>query len=191
MEIGQQIKRLRGEFKFSQEDLAEKIYVSRQTISNWENDKSYPDLKSLVLVSNLFQITLDELVKGDIEAMKEKVKIEDIKQFKQASNIFGVLMILVMVLPIPLSRILGQIGLWIWAIVFLFSIYYSIKVERLKKSFDVHTYKEIIAFLDGESLDNVMKNQEQGKRPYQKILLAIGAGLLTAVVAMVMAGCFR
>lgn len=42
-----------------QEALAEKVYVSRQTVSNWENDKSYPDVNSLVLLSEVFEISLD------------------------------------------------------------------------------------------------------------------------------------
>lgn len=51
IELGKQIKKYRLEAKYSQEELADKVYVSRQTISNWENDKNYPDIKSLVLIS--------------------------------------------------------------------------------------------------------------------------------------------
>lgn len=47
MEIGQQIIRYRKQQALSQEELAEKVYVSRQSISNWENDKTYPDIHSL------------------------------------------------------------------------------------------------------------------------------------------------
>lgn len=53
MEIGRQIKKYRTELKLSQEELADKIYVTRQTVSNWENDKNYPDIHSLVLLSSL------------------------------------------------------------------------------------------------------------------------------------------
>lgn len=49
MELGKQIKTYRQEAHMSQEELAYRVYVSRQTISNWENDKSYPDVKSLIL----------------------------------------------------------------------------------------------------------------------------------------------
>ncbi|MGL5479995.1 MAG: helix-turn-helix domain-containing protein, partial [Clostridium sp.] len=71
MEIGKQIKKHRTEMKLSQDGLAEKIFVSRQTISNWENNKNYPDIKSLLLLSSLFNVSLDVLVKGDLEKMKE------------------------------------------------------------------------------------------------------------------------
>ena len=66
MELSNQIKKYRTELKLSQEELAEKIYVRRQTISNWENEKNYPDIHSLLLLSSLFNISLDELIKGDI-----------------------------------------------------------------------------------------------------------------------------
>ena len=67
IELGKQIKKYRLEAKLSQEELADKVYVSRQTISNWENDKNYPDIKSLVLISDIFHISLDNLIKGDLE----------------------------------------------------------------------------------------------------------------------------
>ena len=76
MELNEQIKKYRTEMNISQEELAEKIYVTRQSISNWENGKTYPDIHSLLLLSSLFGISLDQLVKGDIEIMKEEIKKE-------------------------------------------------------------------------------------------------------------------
>ncbi|KGE54192.1 transcriptional regulator [Streptococcus pyogenes] len=61
MEIGQQIIRYRKQQARSQEKLAEKVYVSRQSISNWENDKTYPDIHSLLLLSQIFQVSSDQL----------------------------------------------------------------------------------------------------------------------------------
>ena len=63
MELGNQIKKYRSELQISQEQLADRIYVSRQTISNWENEKSYPDVNSLVLLSEVFQTSIDKLIK--------------------------------------------------------------------------------------------------------------------------------
>ena len=71
MELNAQIKKYRTELKLSQEELTEKVYVTRQTISNWENGKSYPDIHSLLLLSSLFNVSLDQLIKGDIGTMKE------------------------------------------------------------------------------------------------------------------------
>ena len=98
MEIGNQIKKYRAELKLSQEELADKIFVTRQTISNWENEKNYPDVKSLVMLSNLFGISLDQLVKGDLEEMKKQMKESDLKEFYKQGAVMAVLMIVMMVL---------------------------------------------------------------------------------------------
>ena len=62
MNIGNQIKKYREQLKISQEELADKIFVTRQTISNWENNKNYPDIKSLSLLSYNLNVSLDDLV---------------------------------------------------------------------------------------------------------------------------------
>jgi len=70
MEIGNKLKKSRLESKLTQEKVAEEIQVSRQTISNWENEKSYPDIVSVIKLSDLYNISLDELLKGDSEMIK-------------------------------------------------------------------------------------------------------------------------
>ncbi|MEG0386668.1 MAG: helix-turn-helix transcriptional regulator, partial [Solibacillus sp.] len=75
MNLSNQIKKYRTREQFSQEELAEKLYVSRQTISNWENERSYPDIHNLLLMSVLFNVSLDDLVKGDIEIMRNELQI--------------------------------------------------------------------------------------------------------------------
>lgn len=188
MEIGKQIKKYRTENKFSQEELSEKIFVSRQTISNWENNKNYPDVKSLLLLSSLFNVSLDTLIKGDLEEMKEQIKKEDIDQFKRDSNIFTILFILTMTSVVPLMKFIGKkYGFIIWSIIFIASMYYSMKVEKHKKNNNIQTYREIVTFMDGKNLDEVQKHQEYGKRPYQKCALVIGFALLTLVITIVMA----
>ena len=66
MQVGNQIKKYRDQLHLSQEQLAEKIYVTRQTISNWETNKSYPDIHSLVLLSQIFNVSIDQLVKDKL-----------------------------------------------------------------------------------------------------------------------------
>lgn len=186
MEIGKQIKRRRTEMKLSQDELAEKVYVSRQTISNWENDKNYPDVKSLLLLSSLFDVTLDILVKGDLEEMKEKVRTEDANQFKRDSTIFSILLICIILLPVPLAHFFGFVGCGFWGVLAIVGIFYAIRVEKQKKRFDIQTYKEILAFSEGNHLVSIEKNQEYGKRPYQKFLLVLGVALITIIVAVFM-----
>lgn len=91
MEIGRQIKKYRLELKMSQEELADKVYVTRQTVSNWENDKNYPDINSLVLLSSLFGISLDVLVKGDIKKMEEMIREEDVKKLNRDAWVYTIL----------------------------------------------------------------------------------------------------
>ena len=64
MTLGENIARLRNERRLSQGDLAERMNVSRQSVSKWETDSSIPDLDKLILLSDLFEISLDELVKN-------------------------------------------------------------------------------------------------------------------------------
>ena len=98
MELGKQIKKYRQELQLSQEELADHVYVSRQTISNWENDKSYPDVTSLVLLSEIFQISLDKLIKGDIDTMKEVIKQEEIKKLNHYGAIYTVFLVIAVIL---------------------------------------------------------------------------------------------
>ena len=120
MELGKQIKKHRQEVQLSQEELAERVYVSRQTISNW----------------------------------------------------------------VPLFMLLGVWALIPWCIIWGISMYFAFMLEKIKKGNDVQTYKEIVAFSDGQLLDDIQKQREIGKRPYQKILLVIGSGLITFAVCI-------
>ncbi len=70
MEIGKKLKEARMSSGLTQERVAEEIDVSRQTISNWENEKSYPDIVSVIRLSSLYSISLDELLKGDMKMME-------------------------------------------------------------------------------------------------------------------------
>lgn len=67
LEIGKKLRNARTRSGFTQEKAAEEIGVARQTISNWENEKSYPDIVSVIRLSTLYSVSLDELLKGDEE----------------------------------------------------------------------------------------------------------------------------
>lgn len=110
MELGKQIKKYRKALSLSQDALAEKIFVSRQTISNWENDKSYPDINSLILLSEVFNTSIDNLVKGDVETMKKEISQFERKRFNELKNFYAVLLILDIVIPTPLFYFLKSAG---------------------------------------------------------------------------------
>ncbi|MBQ9658827.1 MAG: helix-turn-helix transcriptional regulator [Clostridia bacterium] len=185
MELGNQIKNYRSKLSLSQEVLAEKIYVSRQTISNWENDKSYPDVHSLILLSEVFNTSIDNLIKGDVEVMKEQVKKEERKEFEKLSQVYAILFLILILTPIPLAHFFNYIGIIVWIVIFVAAMYVAILLEKKKKQFNIQTYKEIIAFTEGRGLDEITKAREEGKRVYQKILLAFGSGVITLIIAII------
>ena len=184
MELGKQIKMHRQKAHLSQEELANRVYVSRQTISNWENDKSYPDVNSLVLLSEIFQISLDKLIKGDIEVMKSVIQKEEIGKMNRYGRIYTIMLIVTAVSAVPLFMWLGVWAFIPWGIIWASSMYFAFQIEKIKKDNDVQTYKEIVAFSEGKLLDDIHKQREIGKRPYQKILLVIGTALTTFVVCV-------
>lgn len=150
MEIGTQIRKYRLASEMSQEELAEKIYVTRQTISNWENGKNYPDVKSLLLLSSLFDISLDILVKGDM------------------------------------FLFLHIAGIVIWAGLYAVTMFYAHRIEKQKKTHDIQTYKEIVAFSEGRGLSELEKRCEKAKYPYQKAILVISVALAAFAVVYFM-----
>ena len=83
MEIGKKLKQARLGAKLTQEQAAERLFVSRQTISNWENEKTYPDIASVVRLSDLYSISLDELLKGDDEMLEHLEESTDVVKSNQ------------------------------------------------------------------------------------------------------------
>ena len=108
MEIGKKLKNARIEAGLTQEKAAEKIDVSRQTISNWENEKSYPDIISVIALSDLYSVSLDELLKGDqkmAEYLEESTNI--VKSNKKLAGAI-LLNIILMILLIALNMLLPK-----------------------------------------------------------------------------------
>ena len=186
MELGSKIKKYRGELKLSQDALAEKIYVSRQTISNWETEKNYPDVNSLIRMSEVFGVSVDVLLKGDVEEMKKIIKEDDIQEFTKLSWLYTILLFLMLITPIPLAKFLGFWGMGIWAVLAAVATIYAVKIEKKKKIHNIQTYREISAFLEGKTLDEIEAAREEGKRPYQKVLLGIACGVIALVVSIIM-----
>ena len=185
MEIGSQIKKLRNALGLSQEELAEKIYVTRQTISNWENEKSYPDIHSLLALSSIFEISLDQLIKGDIEIMKQEISKEEAGRFDRMGRLFAVLFFASIILFVPLVVFLKIPGIIRWVVFYMVTLVVAFRVEKLKKSNDIHTYKEVVAFSEGKTLDEIQKQREIGKRPYQTALKLLVGGCVGAAIAAI------
>lgn len=185
MDIGKKIKKYREQSNISQDELALKVFVSRQTISNWETNKSYPDIKSLAMLSNIFQVSLDDFIKEDIKEMKREVDSSQIKKFNVLNMVFFFEMLIMIISAYPLFKIDGYIGVIIWFVIFIITLITSVIAERFKKSNNVQTYKEIISFLENKNLTYEEEQQELGKRVYQKIVFAIGAAVIALIICLI------
>ena len=184
MELSSQIKKYRTELGLSQEELAEKAYVTRQTVSNWETGKSYPDIHSLLLLGTLFDLSLDQLIKGDLETMKEIINEQEVKKFNRYSTILSVLLALTIASAVPLFMWLEVYAFIPFGVLWAVTLFFAFKVDKLKKANNIRTYKEIVAFSEGRKLDEIDKRVEEGKRPYQKVLLIVGVAVVTAIACL-------
>lgn len=117
MEIGKKLKEARQMSGLTQEDVAEKLIVSRQTISNWETEKFYPDILYVLQLSDLYQVSLDELLKGYermIQHLEDSTNV--VKSNKKIllafiCNICLLFLFFIFIIPISKSYLLTLIGL--------------------------------------------------------------------------------
>lgn len=186
IDIGSKIKTLRLSKSMTQEQLAKVLHVSAQAVSKWENGKSYPDIHSLLLLSALFDVSLDQLIKGDLETMKQEVNAADVRAMNRDAIIYTVLLAATIILPVPLLKWFDLYGLIPELLLWGSAMYFAHRLERIKKANNVQSYKEILAFSEGKRLDEIEQKVEAGKRPYQKVLLALLTAGITLLVGMVL-----
>ncbi|MEE1326881.1 MAG: helix-turn-helix transcriptional regulator [Streptococcus sp.] len=147
MELERRLAELRKEKNVSQEELAEKLYVSRQTISNWERGKTYPDINSLLLMANYFDVSLDHLIKGDVDIMKHQV---DQSQFKKWLILGGISWFIFSV--VFGTRYLFDKG-QVVAILTLLALpvaYSLFQILYIVKNRELQTYTDILNFFNPE-----------------------------------------
>lgn len=107
MTFSERLKKEREKRGWSQADLAEKIHVSRQSVSKWETGKNYPSIEVIIDLSDLFGITIDEMLRSD-KALKEKV-IQDSKKlaYPKWKTFFDSMFLLGLLLLVTKLIILG------------------------------------------------------------------------------------
>lgn len=148
MNIKEQLRKKRNENNITQEELAEMIFVSRQTISNWENGKSYPDIKSLILLCDIYNISLDELVRGDVKLMRKEISKN---QFLGTGAIILVSLMSYLIGLAIMGRTSGtlkSIAMVTTVVLAILTLYHSFKAEKMKKKVNIQTYSEILAYFD-------------------------------------------
>ena len=108
MNLGEKIYELRTKKNLSQGDLADRLDVSRQSVSKWENNTAVPDLDKLIKICDIFEISLDELTGREKHKSKPINKIEEIKEIKNNLTqkqritiaLFGILFICAVIFPV-------------------------------------------------------------------------------------------
>lgn len=139
MNIGEKIYNLRKKKNLSQEDLANILNVSRQTISKWETGESNPDIDKIVPLCNFFEISTDEFLKGRDIVYERKLSKEKKKNkaltFSLCLIIFGIMIILTMLLEeLDVNEgIIGSIIMFGLVLIGVLLIYYFMSKESEKK----------------------------------------------------------
>ena len=107
MEFKEKIQNLRNKHNLTQEQLSEKLYVSRTAISKWESGKGYPNIDTLKDISKLFNVTIDDLLSSDeiINIAKEEQKINAKKTNNFVYGLLDVVSILFIFLPIYANKV--------------------------------------------------------------------------------------
>lgn len=192
MEIGARIKEHRRTAGMSQDDLAARVYVSRQTISSWENSKTYPDFQSLLLLSEIFDATVDSLIKGDVETMNETIERDSTIMKRLSYVMLGFLLLMIACLV----WICVQVFAWDWAleqtvptfvlalVLWGIAMFAAAWLDRIKRNHDLITYHEILSFWNGEQVD---RDTERGRRErliprWLKIIRAAGFMILALAI---------
>lgn len=187
MEIGKRIREYRKIYNLSQEQLAEKIFVSRQTVSNWENDKTYPDIQIIVSLSILFNVSLDELIREDLEEMKMKISN---KKANKRADIYSLIMIcstilaslsIGLVVALPESKLI-----WIVPIIlFLPAVWSSFVLEKFKRNNDLKTYKEILAFSQNKDVEMLRERRAPRRIRIEKGIIVLGYASFTLFICLI------
>lgn len=191
MEVGNRIREARERAGMSQEDLAVAIFVSRQTVSNWETGKTYPDVQSLLLLSNLFDVPIDNLVKGDLEAMETEIKNYEMDRFKiRAGMALTCALILVgftMLALLIASDITLYSPLWFlaWGICWA-AVAVAFWAWNIERTYDIKTYKEVKAFLAGKDPDAIPRKRTLPNWARNVMHAALGAVIGTALMTGIM-----
>ena len=185
MDIGNQIRERRARLGLSQDELAQRLYVSRVTISHWETGKTLPDVQSMLLLANLFDTTIDELVRGDVDEMREMVK-----RSEQRTKVFAVALATVEVIVITALAVTAVAGrdylepvlrLLLAVLVLAFSI--AVLVAR--RGAGAEDAKSAADLLGAATGDAVEAARESGASLGMRLVLQVFAGLAVGIGVLV------
>lgn len=168
----------------TQDDLAKRIHVSRQTISHWETGKTYPDIQSLLLLCNIYEISLDQLTHDDINVLKSKSMLRQSRWLLGGSICCIVITYFALIsmkwFPMLFSVMILSMSTTLGVVLI-------VTLTTWTNSLEVHTYHEIVHYMKtGEVLSrNKMSKNRQIFLTILGALLGLGIGLtLTLIIGI-------
>ena len=186
MDIGNQIRGHRRRLGISQDELARRLYVSRVTVSHWETPKTLPDVQSMLLLANFFGTTIDELVRGDVDEMRQMVERDE-----RRTKVFAVALAAVEVVVITALAVTAVVGraylepvlrLLLAVLTLSFSVI-TLVARRDGGAKDAKSAAELLGAATG---DPAAAARESGAAYGMRLVLQVFAGLAVAVGLLVM-----
>ena len=186
MEFGEKVQKLRNQNKWTQEQLAEKLYVSRTAVSKWESGKGYPNIDLLKDVAKLFNKTIDELLSS--EEILDIAKIENTSNMKRTNNlVYGLLDIIsVLFIFLPLYSRRTENFVYSVSLVSTNDISYMIKISCiiiLSIISVIGLAENVLYFIDNKKIQRIINGLSLIVQTFSILFFAIARQVyLTAIV---------
>ena len=186
MQLGQTIVKIRKEHELTQEEFAKEFNVTRQTVSNWENEKSYPDLLTLVKISDMFGCSLDSMLKENpdmTEAMNKSIQLGNAFRKKSKTNlivaVIGIICCTVMCILsfIDYDGILAPV---VWLAAVLINARYLIDYYKSNKI--IETNGDLLRNLNADDIETLKQliNHDMTVEAVKMVRKITGLGLVEA-----------
>ncbi len=188
MDIGNQIRERRQRLGLSQDELAQKLYVSRVTVSHWETGRTLPDVQSMLLLANLFGTTIDELVRGDVDEMREMVEKNErrTRAFAMALGAVELAVIAVLAITAVVGRAYLELVLRLLLAVLVVAAAIVASVARHQEGGrDAKSAAELLGAASG---DPAKAAQESTSANVLRVVLQVFVGLAVGIGVLVLGG---
>ena len=188
MDVGNQIRERRQRLGLSQEELAQRLYVTRVTVSHWETGKTLPDVQSMLLLANLFGTTIDEMVRGDVDEMREMVEKDEQqrKAFAIALGAVEVTVIAVLAFMAVAGRDYLDLALrLLLAVLVLASAVVVLVARRKERGLNARSAAELLGAASGDPAEAA---RESASANVMRLVLQVFAGLAVGIGVLVLGG---
>lgn len=185
MDIGNQIRERRQRLGLSQEELAQRLYVSRVTVSHWETSKTLPDAQSMLLLANLFGTTIDELVRGDVDEMRQMVERDERRTKAFAVALATVEMVVVTALAVAAVAGRAYLEPVLRLLLAVLAVSFSVVMIVARRDGGARDAKSAAELLGAATGDPAAAARESGAAHGMRLVLQVFAGLAVAIGLLV------